>query len=140
MSLPSIASASALSIPASTPFRRSRTLPSCGLIVQSGVGQAEDEDPLASVWCADFRRRKQSERAAETASRQVLKDAIEAECEVPGDVLEEDAARSKSSDLLSDDGPQMTRVVFSQSLSSVAERLAGIAAGDPVDPRELLDG
>jgi len=129
-----------LSIPASTALRRIRTFPSCGLIVTSGVGQPEDEDSLASVRCADFRRRKQSERAAETASRQVLKDAIEAECEVPGDVLEEDAARSKRSDLLSDDRPQMTRVVFSQSLAGVAKGLAGIAAGDPVDPRELLDG
>lgn len=56
MSLPNIASASALLIPCSTPFRSSRTFPSCGRRVQSGVGQTEDEHPFSSVWCADFLR------------------------------------------------------------------------------------
>jgi len=105
-----------------------------------GVGQPEDEDSLSSMWRADFLRCKQSERAAETASRQVLKDAIEAERHVAGDVLEEDPARSKSSDELEDDRPQMTRVVFSQSLSCLAERLAWIASGDPVHSREFMRG
>jgi len=92
------------------------------------------------MWRADFLRCKQSERTAETAARQVLKDAIEAERHVAGDVLEEDAARSKSSDELEDDWPQMTRVVFSQSLSCVAEGLARVAAGDPVHSREFMRG
>lgn len=52
------------------------------LAVTVGVGQPEDEDSFPSVWCADFLRRKQSERAAETASFQVLKDAIEADREM----------------------------------------------------------
>jgi hypothetical protein len=47
-------------------------------IVQ-GVGQAQNEDPLSSVRSANFLRRKESERTAETASRQVLKDSIKAE-------------------------------------------------------------
>jgi hypothetical protein len=105
-----------------------------------GVGQAEDEDPLASVGCADFLRRKQSARTAVTASRQVLKDAIEAERHVAGDVLEEDSSGSKSSDELKDRWPQMTRVVFSHSLASVGEWLAGIAAGDPVDRWKFVAG
>jgi len=105
-----------------------------------GVGQPEDKDSLSSMWRADFLRCKQSERAAETAARQVLKDAIEAERHVAGDVLEEDAARSKSSDELEDDRPQMTRVIFSQSLPCVTEGLARIAAGDPVHSREFMRG
>ena len=99
------------------------------------VGDSEDEDPLASVRCADFLRRKQSERAAETAFRQVPKDAIESEREVSGDVFEEDASRSKSPDEVEDDRPEMTRVVFSQSFPGGGEGLARIAAGDPVDRR-----
>ena len=104
------------------------------------VGQAKEEDSLASVRRADFRRRIQSERTAETAARQVSKDAIEAEREMSGDVLEEDSERLKSLDVLEDDRPQMARVVFSQSLSRFAERLARVAAGDPVHARELVDG
>jgi hypothetical protein len=104
------------------------------------VGQAKDEDSLPSVRRADFRRRVQSERTAETAACQVSKDAIEAEREMASDVFEEDSERSKSPDVLEDDRPQMARVVFSQSLSRFAERLARVAAGDPVHLRELVDG
>tara|TARA_R110000822_G_C15224520_1_gene484644 strand:+ start:330 stop:590 length:261 start_codon:yes stop_codon:yes gene_type:complete len=75
-----------------------------------GVGQTEYEHPFPSVRRTDFLRRKQSEHAAETASFQVLKDAIEAEREMAADVLKEDPSRSKSSDDVEDDGPQMTRV------------------------------
>tara|TARA_R100001015_G_C4612674_1_gene168228 strand:- start:318 stop:650 length:333 start_codon:yes stop_codon:yes gene_type:complete len=106
----------------------------------TGVVQAEDEDSLPSVGCADFRRRVQSERTAETAARQVLKDAIEAEREMSGDVFEEDSGGSKSPDVFEDDGPQMARVVVSQSLPRCAEGLARVAAGDPVHARELVDG
>jgi hypothetical protein len=104
------------------------------------VGQAKDEDSLPSVRRADFRRRVQSERTAETAARQVSKDAIEAEREMASDVFEEDSERSKSPDVFEDDRPQMARVVFSQSLPRFAERLARVAAGDPVHLRELVDG
>ncbi len=92
------------------------------------------------MWRADFLRCKQSERAAETASRQVLKDAIEAERHMAGDVLEEDAARSKSSDELEDDRPQMTRVVFSQSLSCLAEGLTWVSPAYPIDSHQGSGG
>ena len=117
-----------------------RILGAVWFAVLVGVGQPKDEDSLASVWCADFLRRKQSARTAVTASRQVLKYSIEAERHVPGDVLEEDSSGSKSSDELKDRWPQMTRVVFSHSLASVGEWLAGIAAGDPVDRRKFIAG
>ena len=104
------------------------------------VGHAKDEDPFPSMWRADFLRRKQSERAAETASRQVPKDAIEAEREMTGDVLEEDSARSKSPDDVVHGRPQMTRVLFSQSLACFAEWLAGVAPGNPVDLRKFIKG
>lgn len=91
------------------------------------VGHAEDEDALASVWRADFLRSKQSERAAVTTSRQVLKDEIEAEREVACDVLEEDSPRSKRLDESVDGGPEMTMVVVSQSLPGMAEWLARVA-------------
>ena len=117
-----------------------RILGAVWFAVLVGVGQPKDEDSLASVWCADFLRRKQSERTAVTASRQVLKDAIEAERHVPRDVLEEDSSGSKSSDELKDRWPQMTRVVFSHSLPGVTEWLAGVAAGDPVDRRKFVAG
>jgi len=117
-----------------------RILGAVWFAVLVGVGQAEDEDPLASVGCADFLRRKQSERTAVTASRQVLKYSIEAERHVAGDILEEDSAGSKSSDEVEDCWPQMTRVVFSHSLPGVTEWLAGVAAGDPVDRRKFIAG
>ena len=104
------------------------------------VGQAENEDPLASVGRADFLRAKQSERAAVAASVQVPKDLIEAEREVTGDVLEEDAAWSKSPNVSEDRGPEMTRVLSSQSLPAVGEGLAWIARGDPVDLRKFVEG
>tara|TARA_Y100001937_G_scaffold69206_1_gene94465 strand:+ start:121 stop:477 length:357 start_codon:yes stop_codon:yes gene_type:complete len=105
-----------------------------------GVGHAEDEDPLSAVGCSDFLRRKQSERAAETAFRQVPKDAIEAERKVSGDVFEEDASRSKSPNEVENDGPQMTRVVLSQSFPGGGEGLARVAPGDPVDRRKFVEG
>ena len=89
---------------------------------------------------ADFLRRKQSERAAETASFQVLKDAIEAEREMAPDVLEKDPSRLKSPDDVEDDGPQMTRVRFPQSLPCCAPGLARVTARDPVDRRKFVEG
>tara|TARA_R110002012_G_scaffold179980_4_gene345844 strand:+ start:1811 stop:2080 length:270 start_codon:yes stop_codon:yes gene_type:complete len=76
-----------------------------------GVVQAKDEDSLSSVRCTDFSRCKQSKRAAVAIFFQVSKDLIETQGYVPSDVLEEDSSWSKSSDDVSDDGPQMTRIV-----------------------------
>jgi len=69
-----------------------------------------------------------------------LKDAREAERDVSSDVLEEDSTWPKRLELFEDDGPQMTRVVFSQSTARCAERLAGISTRIPVDGRKLLKG
>ena len=108
--------------------------------VAVGVGKPKDEDLLPPMRGADFLRRKQSERAAETAFCQVPKDSIEPEADMACDVLEEDPAGLDCPDELADGGPEMTRVVCSQSSSCVAERLAGVAASDPVDGRKLVDG
>lgn len=105
-----------------------------------GVGQAVDEDPLPSVGCADFRRRKESERAAEIARSQVPKDLIEAERDMAGDVFEEDFSRSKSVDEVEDGRPEMTRVVSSQPSAGRGERLTRVASGDEVDRREVGHG
>tara|TARA_Y100000114_G_scaffold72623_1_gene66566 strand:- start:1470 stop:1748 length:279 start_codon:yes stop_codon:yes gene_type:complete len=83
------------------------------------VGQRKDEDAVASVRCAAFRRAEQSPRRRVTSSLQSVQDMQENAClcgsSKPGrnnsfDVLEEDAPRSGLVDDAFDLRKQVTRV------------------------------
>ena len=103
-----------------------------------GVGQlvpfadGEDEEPLALVGRADFRRREEACRKAVAHADQSCGDFGEAEAEMMGDILEEDEGRLDLSDDAGDMRPEVARVVRAPALSRDRERLARIARSDDV--------
>jgi hypothetical protein len=56
----------------------------------SGVSHCEDEQPLALLARANFLRREKSRLNREAKSGKLSVNDVEAEAEVPGDVLEQD--------------------------------------------------
>jgi len=82
-----------------------------------GVGQlvvfadGEDEEPLAPVRCADFRRREEACRKAVAHADQSAGDFGEAEAEMMGDILEEDEGRFDLADDARDMRPEVAWVV-----------------------------
>ncbi len=103
-----------------------------------GVGQVvplpdgEDEQPLAPVGRADFRRRKEACRKTVAHADQSACDFGEAEAEMMGDVLEEDEGRLDLADDAGDMRPEVARVVRTPALARDGERLARIARSDDV--------
>jgi hypothetical protein len=94
------------------------------------VGQ--DEDPLALVRCADFRRAEYSPRRCVTNLFQLSNDLSEAEGDVSFDIFKEAEAGAKKSNSVCDVGPQMAGVFGAKALSGCAEGLAGIAPSEDV--------
>jgi hypothetical protein len=114
-----------------------------------GVGQLvaiadrEDEEPLALVGRADFRRREEACRKAVAHADQSCGDFGEAEAEMMGDILEEDEGRPDLADDPGDMRPEVARVVRAPALSRDGERLARIARSDDVHraaPRAAVEG
>ena len=114
-----------------------------------GVGQlvaradGEDEEPLALVGRADFRRREEACRKAVAHADQSAGDFGEAEAEMMGDILEEDEGRFDLADDAGDMGPEVARVVGTPALARDGERLARIARSDDVHraaPRAAVEG
>ncbi|GHC33694.1 hypothetical protein GCM10007291_38480 [Gemmobacter nanjingensis] len=114
-----------------------------------GVGQlvplsdGEDEQPLALVGRADFRRREEACRKAVAHDDQSCGDFGEAEAEMMGDILEEDEGRPDLVDDAGDMGPEVARVVGTPALARDGERLARIARSDDVHraaPRAAIEG
>jgi hypothetical protein len=114
-----------------------------------GVGQVvalaagEDEEPLAPVGRADFRRREQARRKAVAHADQSSGDFGEAEAEMMGDVLEEDEGRLGLADDAGDMWPEVARVVRAPAFACDRERLARIARSDDVHraaPRATVEG
>ena len=103
----------------------------------------EDEQSLALVGRADFRRREEACRKAVAHADQSCGDFGEAEAEMMGDILEEDELRL---DLANDPGdmrPEVARVVRAPTLARDGERLARIARSDDVHraaPRAAVEG
>ena len=103
-----------------------------------GVGQlvpfvdGEDEEPLALVGRADFRRRKEARRKLVAHADQSAGDFGEAEAEMMGDILEEDEGRLDLADDPGDMRPEVARVCRTPALSRDGERLARIARSDDV--------
>ena len=114
-----------------------------------GVGQfvpladGEDEQPLALVGRADFRRREEACRKAVAHADQSAGDFGEAEAEMMGDILEEDEGRLDLTDDAGDMRPEVARVVGTPAFASDAERLARIARSDDIHraaPRAAVEG
>ncbi len=114
-----------------------------------GVGQfvpladGEDEQPLALVRCADFRRREEARRKAVAHADQSSGDFGEAEAEMMGDILEEHEGRFDFADDAGDMRPEVARVVGTAALTRDRERLARIARSDDVHraaPRAAVEG
>lgn len=103
-----------------------------------GVGQlvpfadGEDEEPLALVGRADFRRREEACRKAVAHADQSAGDFGEAEAEMMGDILEEDEGRFDLADDAGDMRPEVARVVGAPAFARDGERLARIARSDDV--------
>ena len=64
---------------------------------------------------------------------EVADDLIEAEGQVPPDVLEHDHWGAKDRDGVADVGPEVPIVILTQSSSGLTERLARVPAGDDVN-------
>jgi hypothetical protein len=88
-----------------------------------GVGQlvalagGEDEEPLALVGRADFRRRKEACRKLVAHADQSAGDFGEAEAEMMGDILEEDEGRLAFTDDARDVRPEVARVLGAEALA-----------------------
>jgi len=103
-----------------------------------GVGQlvpladGKDEEPLALVERADFRRREEACRKAVAHADQSAGDLGEAEAEMMGDILEKYEGRFDFADDAGDMGPEVARIVRSPALSRDGKWLARIARSDDV--------
>jgi len=114
-----------------------------------GVGQfvsfsdGENEQPLAPVGRADFRRREEACRKLVAHADQSCGDFGEAEAEMMGDILEEDEGRLDLADDPGDMRPEVAWVVRAPALACDGERLARIARSDDVHraaPRAAVEG
>lgn len=113
-----------------------------------GVGQLvvlavrEDEEPLALVRRADFRRREEARRKAVAHADQSSGDFGETETEMIGDVFEEDEGWLDLADDARDMGPEVARVVRAPAFARDGERLARIARSENVHraaPRAAIE-
>jgi hypothetical protein len=103
-----------------------------------GVGQlvsfadGEDEQSLALVGRADFRRREEACRKAVAHADQPCGDFGESEPQMMGDILEEDEGRFDLADDAGDMRPEVAWVVGTPAFAGDGERLARIARSDDV--------
>jgi hypothetical protein len=95
------------------------------------VGQDEDAEPL--VRRADLCRREQARRRRVAQSPKLSQGGLEAECDVPGDVFEEDPFGAAFADDAGDVGPEVAGIVGAAALSGRAEGLAGISGEDGIE-------
>lgn len=114
-----------------------------------GVGQlvpladGKDEQSLALVGRADFRRREEACRKAVAHADQSAGDFGEAEAEMMGDILEEHEGRLDLADDAGDMRPEVARVIRTPALARDREWLARIARSDNVHsaaPRAAVEG
>jgi len=96
------------------------------------VAMAEDEEPLAPMRRADFRRREEACRKPVAQADQVSGDLGKSEAQMMGDVLKEDERWSDLADDPRDVRPEMTGVGRRQPPAGDRERLARIARNDDV--------
>jgi len=95
------------------------------------VGQDEDAQPL--VRRADFCRAEQARRRRVAHAPKLSQDGLEAEADVPGDVLNEDPLGAAFGDDTGNLRPEVTGIVGTSALACRAEGLAGISGEDRVE-------
>jgi len=114
-----------------------------------GVGQlvpladGKDEEPLALVGRADFRRCEDACRKAVAHADQSAGDFGEAKAEMMGDILEEDEGRLDLANDAGDMRPEMAWILAAEPSACDRERLARIARSDDVHraaPRAAVEG
>tara|TARA_R110000822_G_C15211810_1_gene483405 strand:- start:552 stop:836 length:285 start_codon:yes stop_codon:yes gene_type:complete len=76
-----------------------------------------DEDPLASVWGANFCRAEYTPRCSVTDAFQFGQDCSESKGDMPFDVFKEDASGLHSPNSICDVGPEVSWIVGSESLA-----------------------
>jgi hypothetical protein len=107
------------------------------------LADGEDEQPLALVGRADFRRREEACRKAVAHADQSSGDFGEAEAEMMGDVLEEHEGRLDLADDPRNVRPEVARIVRAPALARDGERLTRVARSDDVHraaPRAAVEG
>ena len=114
-----------------------------------GVGQvvpladAEDEEPLALVGRADFRRREEACRKAVAHADQSAGNFGEAKAEMMGDILEEDEGRFDLADDAGDMRPEMAWILAAEPSACDRKWLARIARSNDIHraaPRAAVEG
>ena len=114
-----------------------------------GVGQlvpfadGQDEQSLALVGSADFRRREEACRKAVAHADQSAGDFGEAEAEMMGDIFKEDERRFNLGDDAGDMRPEVAWVVRAPAFARDREWLARIARSDDIHraaPRAAVEG
>lgn len=122
----------------SRPFSCFRSPPRLRKLSVCGVGQlvilahCKDEQSLAPVRCADFRRRKQSCRKDVAHADQFSGDLGKSEAQMIGDIFEENDRGIAFSDDAGDMGPQMARISFAETPSGNREWLARVARSEDI--------
>lgn len=97
-----------------------------------GAEAGEEEDALAEVRRADLLRAEDSARNSVTHARKLSCDHVQAERNVPPDVLEEDPLGEALADDAGDAGPEVAGIVLALALPGAAEGLAGVARSDAI--------
>ena len=112
-----------------------------------GVGAtlavSEDEEPLAPMWRADFRRREEARRNSVAQADQISGDLGKSEAQMMGDVLEEDEGRRDLADDARDMRPEVARVRSAEPPPCDRKWLARIARAEDVHraaPRAAVEG
>jgi hypothetical protein len=102
------------------------------------ISRGENEDPLALVRGADFRRAEYSPRHRVTHFFQVADDCGESQRDVSLDVLEEAQSWFTKSNTICDPGPEVSGVFFSESFAGCGKTLAGITPRDDIHQSSKL--
>jgi hypothetical protein len=95
------------------------------------------------VRCSDVARSENRPLRIEPEGGEVQEDSIEAQLDVPSDVLEEGERSAGLVEDSPDFRPEVSRVVLSESLPSLRKRLAGITGSDKIHsaaPRSAVEG
>lgn len=94
---------------------------------------AEDEEALALMARADFRRREKSDLTRKTKSAQLSPNPLgAARGEHAADIFDEDEPRPRSDDDAAGRAPEVALVLLGKALAGEAVRLAGNAANEAV--------
>jgi hypothetical protein len=103
----------------------------------------EDEEPLAPVGRADFRRREEARRKPVAHADQVSGDLGKSKAQMMGDILEEDEGRIALADDPCNVRPEVARVGRAEPPPGDRKRLARIARAEDVHraaPRAAVEG